>query len=75
MVGVNIEELPSRTAVLQAIKAWNPEKFLRRRLPYVTTTKKARDAFFSWRFMNQVNDFSNSLYYKQLLQWLVEGVM
>ena len=39
-----------------------------------TPTKKARDTIFSWRFVNQVNDFSNSLYCKQLLQWLVEGV-
>ena len=39
-----------------------------------TPTKKAKDTLFSGRFVNQVNDFSNSLYYKQLLQWLVEGV-
>ena len=40
-----------------------------------TLTKKARDTFFSQRFVNQVNDFSNSLYYKQVLQWLVKGVL
>ena len=37
-----------------------------------TPTKKARGTIFSWRFMDQVNGLSNSLYCQQLLQWLVE---
>ena len=54
----------------------NPEKFLRRRSPYINghTHREGQGYIFSGRFVNQVNDFSNSLYYKQLLQWLVEGV-
>ena len=45
-----------------------------RRTSMATPTKKAKDTFFSGGFVNQVNYFSNSLHYKQLLQWLVEGV-
>ena len=45
-----------------------------RRTSMATPTKKAMDTSFSRRFVNQVNDFSNSLYYKQHLQLLVEGV-
>ena len=54
----------------------NPEKFLCRRLPYINghTHREGQGYIFSGRFVNQVNNFSNSLYYKQLLQWLVEGV-
>ena len=64
-------------AVLQATKAWNSEKFLRRRSPYINghTHPEGQRYIFAWCFMNQVNDSSNSLYCKQLLQWLVEGVM
>ena len=43
--------------------------------PMDMPTKKVTDTFFAQCFLNQVNDFSNLLYYnKQLLQWLVKGV-
>ena len=44
----------------------NHEKLLRCRSPYINghAHQEGQGYIFSWHFVNQVNDFSNSLYYK-----------
>ena len=56
----------------KSMKAWEVS-VVDRHTPMATPTNKAMDTFFLRHVVNQVNDFSNSLHYKQFLQWYSQG--